>query len=191
MNEQSLKIEQTCPCEEIGLYLDGELSAQDELVFEKHLAVCPVCFDELNSQKEMFSVLDLAFESKSEIELPKDFTKVIVTKAESGVNGLRSKKERFSALFLCAGLFLLIMLGLGAESERAFGTITALSRQFAAIISFIFHLLLDISTGAVVVLRSLSQHLVSNQIFLFALILGALAISIFTVSRYWLRFSRS
>lgn len=191
MNEQSVKIEQTCPREEIGLYLDGELSADDELVFEKHLAVCPICLDELNTQKEMFSALDFAFESKSEIELPKDFTKVIVTKAESGVNGLRSKKERSNALFLCSGLFLLIMLGLGAESERAFGTVSALGRQFVAVISFTFHLILDITTGAVVVLRSLSQHLVSNQMFLYALILGALAIFVFIVSRYWLKFSRS
>mgnify|MGYP001607530754 FL=1 len=99
-----------CPLEEISLYLDGELSSKDEMLLELHLVNCSVCREELNSQKKMLSALSFAFAKPHEIELPKDFTKVVVTKAESGVKGLRCRKERLQALFLCSVLFLILTI---------------------------------------------------------------------------------
>lgn len=191
MESQNALVEQICPREEIALYLDGELSSHEEIVFEKHLAVCPTCLNELNNQKEMLLALDFAFGNENEIELPKDFTRVVVAKAESGVKGLRSKKERSRALFLCIGLFLLILIGLGEESERSFGIVSEFARQFIAILGFTFRLIFDVTTAAVVVLRGLSQQVIASSIFWLAFIVGGIIFTVYTLSRFWFRFSRS
>lgn len=189
MSNQTAKNKQVCPREEILLYLDGELSASDELVFEKHLEVCSICHNELNSQKQMFLALNLAFEDKTEIELPKDFAKVVVINAESNVNGLRSRKERSSALFIGLGLILLALVGLSVENERLFGVVNEFGKQIFTIVGFIFRLTFDFTAGLAVVLRSLSQHFLSNT-FLLTLIIGIFIISLFALSRIWLRFTR-
>jgi anti-sigma factor RsiW len=188
MNLQTAKISQTCPREEISLYLDGELSLADELVLEKHLAVCKICRTEINLHKKMFSALDLVFEAKPEVELPKNFAKVVAAKAESEVNGLRSKEERFRASFLCAGLFLLTLLGLGIESDRLF---SSFGGQIVSVFTVAFHSILDFAVGIAVVLRCLSQKAVVNPVFLLVLTVSAGALMFITFSRLRLRFSRS
>jgi Putative zinc-finger len=191
MKKQIVQNKQNCPMEEISLYLDGELSSGDELVLEKHLAVCETCLAQLNSQKEMLLALDFAFEKENEIELPKDFTKVIVAHAESGVKGLRSKKERSSALFLCSGLFLLITLGLGTENEKVFNSFIGFSRHFIAITGFTFHLILDVTTGAIVVLRCLSQQIIYSPIFMVTLFVSGFILVALTLTHFNGRFKRS
>jgi hypothetical protein len=188
MENQTAKTNQNCPLEDIGLYLDGELSPRAELELEKHFAVCPACRNEFNSQKEMLLALDFAFDKGHEIELPKDFTKVVVIKAESGVKGLRSKKERSSALFLCSGLFFLITLGLGAENEKVITAVNDFGRHFIAILSFTCHLVLDVTTGAVVVLRCLSQQISYSPLFWGALFFSGIILISLTVSQLSRRF---
>ena len=78
-----------------------------------HLAHCPACAEELNEQKKMLCALDIALiEDEKEFELPENFTRVVVANAESSVGGLRQPQERFKTLFVCAALFLLVLLGL-------------------------------------------------------------------------------
>ena len=91
---------------------------EGKIVLEKHLAHCKSCLNELNLQKKMLSALDFAFSegnNQAEIELPANFAKVVAVTAESGVSGLRRPEERSRAFFLCPGLFLSVIVGLGTE----------------------------------------------------------------------------
>lgn len=190
MNSQTVKTEQLCPYQEISLYLDGELSPHEEIGLEKHLADCEKCLTELNLQKQMLTALDFAFDKHEEIVLPENFTKVVVAKAESGVSGLRSKEERFRAFFLCATLFLLIILGLGAESEQVFNAFANFGNRFMAIAGFVFHLTYDITIGVAVVLRSLSQQFVFSSIFTVLLVGFGFSILFLMLSRFIYKINR-
>ena len=191
MDSQTVTNEKICPLEELGLYLDGELSPREEILLEKHLAACESCLTELNLQKQMLSALNFAFDRREEIELPKDFTKIVVTKAESGVSGLRSKEERFRALFLCSALFLLLLLGLGAESEKILAAVSGFLSQLVVIAGFIVHLTYDISLGIAVILRSISQKIVVSSAF-FVLIIGSLlSLFLLTLPRFVDKLSRA
>ena len=128
MSLQTAKTESNCSRQQVIAYIDGDLSPREEIVLEKHLAVCKSCADELNEQKKLLFALDFALdENEREFELPEDFTKVVVTNAESKVSGLRHPQERFRALFVCSALFLFVLLGLGKET----GTFVETSEKFA------------------------------------------------------------
>ncbi len=191
MDLQSVKINQTCPREELSLYLDGELLAADEVVLEKHLAGCEICRTEINLHKKMLSALDFAFASEKEVELPKNFAKVVASQAESTVSGLRSKDERFRALFICTGLFLLILVGLGTESNLVFSALITISGKIAAVLTLAFHTISDFAVGLAIVFRSLSQKVVVNPIFLLLLAGSLVILTALLFSRLRFRFSRS
>ncbi|MBX7171907.1 MAG: zf-HC2 domain-containing protein [Pyrinomonadaceae bacterium] len=191
MDLQIAKTKKVCPRAEIAAYLDGELSPSDELILEQHFAICKTCLDELNLQKKLLSALDFAFESKSEIELPENFTKVVVAKAESRVSGLRSKKERIWALSICAGVLFLTMLGIALESDQILYSLSDFGKQFLALAGFINHLIFDITIGLAVILRFLSQQIVFSSGFATLLFLCVIALGFLSFSRLVLKFSRS
>ena len=191
MDLQIAKTKKVCPRAEIAAYLDGELSPSDELTLEQHFAICKTCLDELNLQKKLLSALDFAFESKSEIELPENFTKVVVAKAESRVSGLRSKKERIWALSICAGVLFLTMLGIALESDQILYSLSDFGKQFLALAGFINHLIFDITIGLAVILRFLSQQIVFSSGFATLLFLCVIALGFLSFSRLVLKFSRS
>lgn len=170
MQTQTAK-NQICPRIEIAAYIDGELSPREELDLELHFAGCRVCSDELNEQKKLFCALDFALENKEEIELPENFTKIVVANAESNVRGLRCPQERGRALFVCAALFLLIILGLGAETSNTFETFSAMTDQFLAVGGFFVHLIHDITVATTVIFRSLCLQFVFKSA-ISAVILG-------------------
>jgi predicted anti-sigma-YlaC factor YlaD len=189
MNPESLKKQNKCLREEISLYLDGELSAGEELRLEKHFAECPICLEEFNLQKKMLSALNFAFDEREEIELPENFTKVVVTKAESSVKGLRSKEERFRALLLCFSLILIFTVVFGFESRQIAPVLTELGNRILAIGGFLFHLTFDISIGIAVILRTLSQKVVFSSAFNLILLVTVFIITFFTFSRIYNRFN--
>jgi anti-sigma factor RsiW len=90
---------------EIAAYLDGELAAEAEISFERHVAACEICAERLNEQKRLLCALDFAFEDEKAFELPKDFVKSVAVRAESDVSGLNSKEERRRAFIITALLF--------------------------------------------------------------------------------------
>jgi len=150
-NENRPPIE--CPSIEIGAYIDGELPPDAELEFESHLADCHVCSEELNIQKQFVNALS---NSLGDVHVvPSDFTKRIVTHAESGVSGLRKPRERYNALFVCLGLFFFVLFTLGASAPGAFAAFFDAFMRVGAVLSFAAHLLYDISLGAIVIMRSI------------------------------------
>ena len=160
MNQEVTTNQTACPRTEIAAYIDGELSPREELDLELHFAVCPTCSAELNEQKKLLCALDFALENEDEIELPENFTKVVVANAESNVQGLRCPRERNRALMVCAALFVLIFIGLGAETSKTFASVTTITDKLFAVGSFFVHLVHDISIAAAVIFRSVFQQFV-------------------------------
>lgn len=190
MTLQTGTIEETCRQRgDISAYIDGELTSAEELALEMHIASCKECHVELNLQKQILAALDFSLEGEPEIEIPKNFAKVVAVRAESGVCGLRSKEERFRALFLCALMFLIVLLGLGGETGSVFATFGKFLEKTAALIGFIGHLVYDFALGTVIILRSLSGTLVFNS-FSLIIIAASFIASAVLLSRLISRFNR-
>lgn len=190
MNLQTATTKKVCLNNEIAAYIDGELSPREELDLEMHFVVCPSCKSKLNEQKKLLCALDFVLESEKEIELPANFTKVVVANAESKVSGLRRPQERFKALFICATLFLLVLLGLGGETETVFNTFVKFGDQVLAVGGFAVHLIYDFAFAAAIILRSLSHQIVFNSAVSVAFLLMFFVISLFALSRLIVRHNR-
>lgn len=190
MNLQTEKQKVSCPSAEIAAYVDGELSPLEELELENHFAVCASCKTEFNEQKKLLCALDLAFVGEKEFELPENFAKTIVINAESGVRGLRCPKERSRALVLCIVLFLLIILGLGSETEKFFSTFAVFLEQVWAIGGFVWHLTYDIAIAVTTILRLIVGQFVFGSTFTFAAWGMFFIACLFMLSRLMLRVSR-
>ena len=177
-----------CPSVEITAYIDGELAPHEELDLEMHLAECGTCLEELNQQKKFLFALNSTLEREKDLELPDNFTKIIVTSAESRVSGLRRSGERFNAVFICAALILFVLFGLGSE---AFGNFSRFFDQSFAVLGFAGHMLYSIVLGAAVILKSLSSQFVSNSAFTFVLLAGVFAFLLVAFSRLMFRYNRT
>ena len=190
MNPQTSTSEKVCPRSELAAYIDGELLPREELELELHLASCLNCTAELNEQKKLLCVLDVALEREKEIELPANFTRVVVAAAESSVSGLRRPQERFKALFICAALFLVVLAGLGSETETVFGSFWKFGEQLLAVGGFALHLIYDISIGLTVILRSLTRYFVFSSSLPLVFLIGILFFLLLTFSRLAVRNNR-
>ncbi len=191
MKPQIAQSKEVCPREEIAAYLDGEVSPRRELELEMHFAVCSVCNEELNAQKKLLCALDSALFTEKEVELPENFTKIVVTKAESNVSGLRRPQERRNAFFICAFLFLPLLIWFGAETESVLATFTQFGEQLLVVGRLVSHLVYDIAVGAVVILRSLSNQIVFNSIASAVSLVILFIISLIAISRLVSKFDRA
>ena len=142
-----------CPIDEIAAYIDGELDVSCESDLQEHFAACSRCRDELNLQKQFLHSLETSLRQENDIVLPADFTKKVVANAESTVSGLRRPRERFNALFICAGLLLFILFALGTDARRVLDSAATVIDQVAAVGTFVGHLVYDFAVGINIVLR--------------------------------------
>lgn len=120
MSEAAGEFAGDCPSEEIGAYLDAELSPERSAALEAHFADCAVCRGELNSQKAFLLELSRSLERGVSLELPKDFAKAVATKAESSVTGLRMRSERIAAFAIIGALLILAFAGFAGDSTGAY-----------------------------------------------------------------------
>jgi anti-sigma factor RsiW len=191
MNSHAVTIENVCSQRsELAAYIDGELSPREELELEIHLAICKSCSEELNEQKKLLRALDFALENENEIELPANFTRIVVANAESHVSGLRRPQERSKSLFVCAALLLLVLLGLGGETRTIFVAFTKFAEQLLAVGGFVWHLIYDVAVGTAIILRSLSHQIVFDRNFSVAVLIGFFFISFVFASRFMARANR-
>jgi len=190
MKQDTAKTKNACPRTEIIAYIDGELSPGEELDLEMHFAVCEICAAELNEQKKLLCALDSALEDRDEIELPDNFTKVVVANAESNVKGLRCPRERNRAIKVFAALFTVLIMILGAEASQTFASYSAISDQLMAVGGFFVHLIHDIAIAATVILRSFCLQFVFKSAISILLFGFCFAISFLIFSRLMMRFRR-
>jgi predicted anti-sigma-YlaC factor YlaD len=180
-----------CPRSDIAAYIDGELKPAEELALEAHLAICKICARELNEQKIFLSALNATLEREDEVDLPKDFTKVIVTSAESRVSGLRRSGERFNAVFICGALLLFVLFGLGGEAVVMMGSASNPLDQAFSVLGMAGHMFYNLVLGTTLILSSISSQLVfgsAGTLFLLAILFCALAVAF---SRLMLRYNRT
>lgn len=189
MRSQTATTERICPTAKLAVYLDGELAPDEELALELHLAGCSTCRDELNLQKKIFGALDLNRFEESEIELPKDFAKIVAARAESGVLGMRSSRERKRAIALIM-ILLAAVLGLASIGETNFGDFGKFGEQSWAVVNFAGTLIYNIALSATIILRSLSGEAFTDQKTLFAIVGCLLAAACFGLARSALKQNR-
>lgn len=148
--------EKKCPVEDITAYIDGELDAVREAEIEAHFAGCQRCSIELTLQKQFLCNVSSGLRHESDIDLPHDFAKKIAVNAESTVIGLRRPRERFNALFICAGLALFALFALGGESAELLNPAYGFFEQIAAIGSVVGQVLYSFFLGVAIILRSVA-----------------------------------
>src|SRR5258706_6639597 len=179
-----------CPTDDIAAYIDGEMSPMRELEMDAHLAGCDICSLELNQQKQFLCGLNSSLKHEDEIELPPNFTKLIVANAESTVTGLRRPRERFNAIFICAGLFLFALFALGAEGGKALDSISNIFEQITAVGGFFGHLIYSVFIGVAIILRSVAAQFRVDALAA-AVAAGLFAVSLTAISRRVLRMRRT
>jgi anti-sigma factor RsiW len=175
MSEAAGEVLGECPSEEIGAYLDAELPADRAAALESHLTDCAVCRNELNSQKLFLLELSRSLEQESPIELPKDFTKAIVTKAESSVSGLRKRSERAAAAGIIALLLVLAAVGFVGDWSRATAEAARPIGMFGAFFEVVAGLLQSVVFTAGFVLRKVFTGTAGAVLFAAVLIASASA----------------
>ncbi len=180
-----------CPSAEISAYIDGELSAPDEMRLELHIAGCLTCADDLNLQKSFLNALDVSLEGEKNIELPPGFTKSVVANAESRVSGLRRPNERRNAAFICVTLIAFSILGLGSNAESSFAAAASVAEKLVAVIESAAHFIYNLAFGSAVVFKSLATKFVFESAFTVSLVLVVFVLSLYIFSRLLTRIHRT
>lgn len=178
-----------CPTDDIAAYIDGELDAVREFELEAHFVTCESCSQELNQQKQFLCGLNSSLKHEGDLELPVNFTRLIVANAESTVSGLRRPRERFNAIFICAGLFLFILFALGTDAAKLFDGVAGIFDQIAAVGGFFVRLVYSIFIGVAIILRSLATQF-RLDVVMAVVLSGLLAVTVMYVSRKVLRTHR-
>ncbi len=179
-----------CPTDEIASYIDGELDAAREREVDAHFAECAACSDELNLQKQFLRNLESSLKQEGDVVLPADFTRKVVANAESTVSGLRRPRERFNAIFICAGLMFFILFALGTDAGRVLGGAGAVVDQIATVGSFFGHFIYSFFLGVMIVVRTCATQIRPDA--LAAVVIAVLmVISIGFVSQRLLRMRRA
>lgn len=147
-----------CETLKVSAYVEGDLSPHDELAFELHLASCTDCTLKLNHHKNFLNLLNSSLLADDGPELPPEFTRKIVAKAESGVSGLRDKNESRTAFLIIGSLTALAFAILLASGQlgiiaETIGLFESLSAIFGAATHFLYSIGLSMS----VVVKTLTQ----------------------------------
>lgn len=132
---------------EAAAYLDGELSLDAALDFERHIAACGACRRSVSEQRRTLATLDAAFERNAKLTLPADFSRRLTARARADVGVVRSGAERRRALAICLllGAASLLLLGTGTaggispEIEAALAPVASLARLVAQVSSDFVH----------------------------------------------------
>ena len=180
---------QECPRFEIAAYIDGELSAAEELALDLHLVECRLCAKELNDQKLFLNNIEVSLRN-IDLELPKDFTKVIVANAESNVSGVRRWSELYNAAFATTGLLIFTLFALGPDARGVLEGTGSLLEQSLAVGGIIGHLVYSIVLGVTIVLRSFAS-VFRLDLVLTAIFVVVSVVSLMLASRKWLPSGRA
>jgi predicted anti-sigma-YlaC factor YlaD len=191
MHEQESKTVFECPSADISMYIDGELSPDSEAALEVHLLDCAVCRAELNDQKAFLLALSESLENEDEIDLPGNFAKSIVIKAESGVSGLRVRSERVTAIVVISLLFLFVVIVLGNETANAFAPVASILERAGSVLSLAGHLAYNFAYGVTVFLRSAVTNIAAGGFIVYLLVAIAFAAFLFVLSRQFRRLFRA
>jgi anti-sigma factor RsiW len=181
VNENSAT--EVCPRDDIAAYVDGELSEAQRTRLEQHVSGCETCSRSLMEQRQFLAVLSASLDSRSDLPLPKDFTKKVVASAESSVRGIRQPGELYTAVFICAALLIFALFTLGFGSFEITSAVYGLGEKLFAFGLLIFKLIINLIFAAVVVVRSLASALDTASLLAVAVVVFVSAILYFSTRR--------
>lgn len=177
---------EVCPRDDIAAYVDGELSSDAAAALERHIDGCSICRRSLLEQRQFLAALSASLENGKDIDLPADFTKRIVSNAESSVAGLRRPNELFTAICICAALFLFVLFAFGGETAAIASAAGSIGEKLLTVGSFVLKLIGNAIFAVAVVSRSLASYFdLSVLLIPVAIVLGVLLV--FLSSRWVLR----
>ncbi len=150
---------ETCPRDDIAAYVDGELTAEAASTLERHVDGCDLCSRSLREQRQFLAALSASLDDAAAIELPKDFTKRIVTNAESSVSGIRRPNELFTAVCISAALFLFVLFAFGGETLAIAAATGTIVEKLVVVAAFVVKLAANAVFALAVVSSSLASWL--------------------------------
>ena len=174
-----------CQSDLIAAFVDDELDPAPRVAFEQHVLVCDRCAAELRAHRSFMRELDTALADRFELEVPRDFAKVVAVHAENDMRGVRDRAEHRKALRYCIILGLAAFALLGVASSRAFlASVQSFLKATLGIVSLFGKTIYDAMAGFSVLARVFRRGFIGND--LVALLLFALAIGLLTflISRY-------
>ncbi len=169
-----------CQIEQIASYLDGELDSAASLLFESHLKECSRCATELREQRRLLGALDSVLSRSSDLPLPKNFARIVASRAESDMSGVRERGERGRALRLCAILAAASLALLGVATRAyVLNFVRKIGRPIGAVLDLVWTTIYDAVTGLAVISRVLSKSFVPSSLAGFLI----LALAVLLLSR--------
>jgi anti-sigma factor RsiW len=175
-----------CPRDDIAAYVDGELSTEAAGALELHIDGCPACSRSLRQQRQFLAALSASLDNEKAIDLPEDFTKKIVTNAESSVSGVRRPHELFTAICISAALFLFVLFAFGGETFAVASAAGAVGEKLLAVGSFILKIAGNAVYAIAVVSRSLAGYFDASVLAVSVAVVLA-ALFVFFSSRWMFR----
>lgn len=138
-------------------YLDGELDAGSMRLFEEHVAECETCRGSLAEQRRTLAALNVLFSSRHRVELPREFARKLTARAQTGMDGVRTRGERLHALQVCLALATATIVLLGSAGDGRLLNRAALAwRVLVSIINLVGQTTVDLSASILVLTRALS-----------------------------------
>lgn len=184
-------IEKICDRGLVGAYVDGELDADLIQLFEDHLESCADCRFELRAHRLFVCELDAALTTPDEVPVPRDFSKIIATRATTDMRGVRTRSEHRKALTIC------IVLALGGFALVGVTAVSAVFRIAEKFVATMFGLAGLIATtayaaaaGLVVIFRVVSGKMIIETGSLWPMLV-LLAFGVLILSRLIANYHRS
>ncbi len=157
-------------------YLDGDLSAEETIAFESHLAVCSECLAELNENKSLALALDNAFVATTVPAIPEDFAKRVSAAAVNDIASIRTPRERYVSIAICATLFLGALAAVGGSLNASTADAVGAWEKSYFVLSFFVSVVYTVFHGVIVFLRPIaSSPLLSTILFVSLALLAVLA----------------
>ena len=184
-------IEKICDRGLAGAYVDGELDTDLTELFENHLDSCADCRFELRAHRLFVCELDAAMSSSSEVPVPRNFSKIIATRATTDMRGVRTRSENRKALTIC---FVLALAGFALVGVTAVTSVFRIAEKFVAMIfglaSFLATTVYDTAAGVVVIFRVVSRKVIIETGSLWPMLV-LLAFGVLVLSRLISNYHRS
>ena len=188
---------QPCDCADVAAYLDGELGAADESIFEAHLSECPPCASALAAQRRLLNLLDAAFgraqrHGQGGVALPADFARVVTARAQSDMTRVRGRSEKWLAALLSLSLAAVAFALLGRGGwDDVLSPLSAAARSLAAVSRLASHSAAEAVAGAALLLRGLGGYLAQAEPANAPLALAAFACALLLLLRLIAKYHRA
>jgi predicted anti-sigma-YlaC factor YlaD len=182
--------ENFCESTLIAAYVDGELDEDLELRFEEHLQSCEPCRVELRVHRLFICELDATL-TEPEMPVPRDFSRIIATRATSDMRGVRTRAEHRKALGICMILALIGFALLGATARE---TVFLVAGRFVTtvigLVGFAATAIYETVAGLAVIFRVLSRKIIVESGSLGPMIV-VLAVAILLLTRLLSKYHRT